>query len=81
MQREKVPSVYWVGGNAKQIGKFWVATFANEGAEKLAGYVKTLREEYTRMKNDASYTRREIDETVFIGKHAVAVYKKHFGEI
>lgn len=81
MTREKVPSVYWVGGNTRQIGKFWVATFANEGAEKLADYIHTLRSEYRAMRADNAYTNTEIDSVVAVGKHAVTVYKRHFGDI
>lgn len=81
MAREKVPSVYWVGGNVRQAGKFWIATFANEGAEKLAEYVKTLRSEYRRMRADRSYSSAELAAVIAVGKHAVAVYNRHFGEI
>ena len=79
--REKVPSVRWCGSDIRQPGKFWVATFANEGAEKLSDYIRTLRVEYLRMKADPSYTKDEISDVVFVGKHAVKVYNRHFGKI
>ena len=77
---EKVPSVHWVANDMRQAGKFWVATFANEGAEKLADYIATLRAEYAR-RVAAGYPREEIADVAVVGKHAVAVYNRHFGAI
>lgn len=79
--RERVPSGRWIGAGTRQSGKFWVATFANEGAEKLADYIGTLRAEYRRMAADGRYSQAEITDVAFVGKHAVAVYRRHFGEI
>lgn len=81
MQRERVPSVYWVSGNTRQTGRYWVATYANEGAEKLADYIRTLRAEYRRMRSDTAYSSAELAAVVAVGKHAVQVYNRHFGEI
>lgn len=77
--REKVPSVHWVANDTRQAGKFWVATFANEGAEKLADYIGKLRSQYVDMKRDGRYSGDEIADVAFVGKHAVRVYNKHFG--
>lgn len=79
--REKVPSVYWVGQDTRQTGRFWVATFANEGAEKLAAYIEQVREMYRMQKADGRYSKEDIADTVYVGKHAVSVYNKHFGSI
>lgn len=81
MQRERVPSVYWVGGDTRQIGRYWVATYANEGAEKLAEYINILRAEYRKMRADSYYSSAELAAVVAVGKHAVQVYNRHFGEI
>ncbi len=79
--REKVPSGRWIGAGTRQSGKLWVATFANEGADKLADYIRTLRAEYSRMVADARYSKEEVEDVVFVGKHAVKVYNRHFGAI
>ncbi len=79
--REKVPSGRWIGAGTRQSGKFWVASFANEGADKLAAYVRTLRDEYRRMASDARYSPEELEDVAFVGKYAVKVYNRHFGEI
>ena len=81
MLREKVPSVYWVGGDRRQFGRFWIATFANEGADKLADYIGKLRDQYRMMKADGRYDADEIADVVWVGKRAVSVYNKHFGAL
>lgn len=77
MAREKVVTPYFIGGGFPVV-RYWVARFANEGAEALANYIVGLRAGYVeaRKAGDAA----EMADLVKAGTYAKAIYAKHFGE-
>lgn len=79
--REKVPFVMWTANDSKQAGRYWVAVFANEGADKLAHYIDQLRDQYRTMKSDGRYAAADLEDVAAVGKHAVKVYARHFGAL
>ena len=76
MAREKVVTPYFIGGGFG-VTKYWVARFANEGADALAGYIVGLRAQYVEAAK--AKAADEMAEVAKAGKYAKAVYEKHFG--
>lgn len=76
MAREKVVTPYFIGGGFG-VTKYWVARFANEGADALAGYIVGLRTQYAEAR--AARCDEEMAEVAKAGKYAKAIYEKHFG--
>jgi len=76
MAREKVVTPYFIGGGWP-VTRYWVARFANEGAEALAGYIVGLRAQYAEAAK--SKAADEMAEVAKAGRYAKAIYEKHFG--
>lgn len=78
MAREKVITPYFIGGGFP-VTRYWVARFANEGAEALADYIVGLRGQYAEAAK--SKCKEEMTEVAAAGKYAVRIYEKHFGKL
>lgn len=78
MAREKVATPYFIGGGFPVV-RYWVATFANEGAEALAAYIAGMRAQYAEAAK--AKCKEEMIEVAKAGKYAVAIYEKHFGKM
>ena len=76
MAREKVVTPYFIGGGFPVV-RYWVARFANEGAEALAAYIVGLRSQYAEAAK--AKCKEEMAEVAAAGKYAVRIYEKHFG--